>query len=579
MPPPRTPAWTRWALIALVLLRLVFISHDEIRAYPYDETAYVLQARAWYWGNHYCNWTYTRQPGYPLFLALGSMLGIPARLAIEAVWIAGALAAVRAMRGVGLRPSGGVLVFTLLLFHPFSTELFTRALADNLYTVAWLVYTVALGAAIGAGNARSIGRWGVLAGLAGAVAMNTRQESVLVYALGLVAAITAAISWRGARRSIVTQAEPLDAARELAREGPFLGCLGRRRLVVGALLPIAIAFSAELAVKAANHARIGAWVGYDWSLPGFKALYRTMLSIPPADPTLRVPIPRDVREAAANASPTFAAMREVMEHGEACADYRRHGQYTTGIEGEPGSFNLWTMREAVWTLHAEQIRSAADYDALCWKVVEELRAAQSRGTLGRRWAPMSFIPPEWTQLVTRIPASLPVCWSHMTRITPTRGNPPTLEPSIVQGYNEVTLRRQALTELQRPTLPDRGPWQHRSTVREMDEIKRRAAGAWPVLSWMLVSTWLTGWIAAAWTWRRGPARGAMNDQHRAWVILATIVTASLAMRTLLVMTLDATGVVASHRYMFPSAALLVVAGILGLRRIVTLVRPEQARPD
>jgi hypothetical protein len=539
------PRWLKWALGVFIVLRLIFISHDEIRVMPHDSQAYIFQARAWYWGNNYNNWAYTRQPGYPLFIAASSMLGVPLRLAIEGVWIAAVLIAVRATLRIGLRPVGGLLLAGLLLFHPFSTELFNWAMADTLYGCVWLAYTMALGMAIASRESRSMLRWGALAAVAGAVALNTRQEGVLVFALALAACAVAMGAWcvRRAR-------------------GVSLSTL-RDRLIAGVLLPIVVTFAAQQAIHAANYARIGAAVGYDWSLPGFKALYRTMLSIPPQDPRLRVPIPSDVRAKAAAASPIFAAMREEMERGAVCEPFRAAGSHTTGLADEPGSYNLWTMRESIWLVWGESIKSAADYDAICWRVVGELRSAQARGELGQRFAPMSFIPPEWGQLLVKVPMALPTCWRLMTRIEFTRGERYRVEPRVVRGFDEMALRRSALVRGPADQRADKGVWQHRGTVASLDGVKRALDRAWPVVSWMLLVSWLGGWclaLRACWLGRRGPSE--------AWWLLAGVCTISLAARVLLVALLDVTGVEASHRYMFPAAVLLVLAGILGIRGAV-----------
>lgn len=573
--------WWRFAFIALVILRLVYISHDEVRALPYDSQAFIMQARAWYWGNGYTNWAYTRQPGYPLFIALASMLGVPLRLAIEAAWLAAVVIAMRATALIGLRPSGRVLLAALLLFHPFTTELFTWALADTLHACAWLAHTMALAAATISASWRATLRWGWTAAIAGAVAANSRQESVLVYALaGVTLAVVAGVAMLERRRMRRAQHEETQpaATNKSLRSGLPLA----HRLTAAFILPVTIVFASEQAVKSANRARIGAYVAYDWSMPGFKALYQTMLSIPPeSEHRTRVPMPREVRERAAAASATYASILPEMETGERCMPFRDAGETTTKTPGEAGSFNLWSMREAIWTIHGEQIHSAADYDAICWRIVRELRAAQDAGRLGRRWAPLAFIPPEWTGLLQEMPQSLATCWAFMSRIDFTRGEPYPVEARAVRGFNEMALRRGALMELQRPPrvglVDEKGPWQHRSTVAKLDAVKQGIAARWTIVSWILLGATALGWAFAI--------ASRQRTIPLAWWTIATIVLASLAMRLLLAMTLEATGVAASHRYLFPSAVMLAIAGVVGLRGVAISLggmkanaNQRQARP-
>jgi hypothetical protein len=535
---PRAPSWSVVILAALVVFRFILIAHDEIRAFPFDESAYIGQAGAWYWKNQYTDWTYSRQPGYPLFLAMGSLLGFPARLVIEALWIGAALLALRAMTVAGIRRGLQVLAFALLVFHPFPTQLFCHAYSENLYTAALLIALPALAIAITRRSRQSMFRWGLLAGAASAIAGITRQETVLVYLL---------ISFAGA---IVIKTWLL---------GSIPRRLAVRRLLVGCALPLSIALSAEHAVRAANYSRIGAYVTYDWSLPGFKALYRTMLSIPPESPKLRVPIPRDVREKAAAASPTYARLLDTMTSDPRCESHRRAGERTTGIPGEPGSFNLWLMRDASWILHGG-FQCARDTNDFYLGIVRELREAQNHGVLPRRWAPLSFIPPQWGQLAGSIPRSLPACWRMMTRISFHRGEPFEVADVDRKRFDAVALRRHALMQPE----PVFGVHMHRRKVIDrFDAIKRGLADVLPILSIVAIGLAGIGAVVSQFLRRHLPP---------SWFALAAMLWAAFVLRMLLVATLDATGVLASHRYMFPNAAILVPLAVLGLHAIICFAR-------
>jgi hypothetical protein len=327
-----------------------------------------------------------------------------------------------------------------------------------------------------------------------------------------------------------------------------------------------LTFATVQCVNLANWRHIGAYVGCDWSLPGFKELYRTLLAIPPEHPRLRIPIPADVRARAAAVSPTFARILPIMQTGERCAAYRRDGALTTGIAGEPGSFNMQSIHDAIWELHGDRIASAAEFDRFCRQIVGELRSAAERGQITLRWVPLSFVPPEWGQLALAEPRAEPVCWDRMTRIGFNRAQLYPVGPVEKQGFDAMALRRSALVALQHRggSLP--GP------VERSDAIKRALGGCWPGVSWALVAAWLGGWGAALWAWRRMP-RGTIDP---AWWALATLLAGSLGLRVLLVATLDACGVPASDRYMFPAAAVLLPAGVMGLRAIVVVAGRRRA---
>lgn len=542
MPPNRAQRRFTLALAIIIVARLIFIAHDEIRAAPYDEAAYIGQAAAWYWKNGYSDWTYSRQPGYPLFLALGSLLGIPARLFIEAAWIGMGLLLIRVVRAAGLGRVPTIALFTLLLFHPLATQLFCHALADNLYTIALLSMLAALAMALSRTSRVEIKRWGILAGATGATAGITRQETVLVYVLFCIAAL-------------------LIVKMRFVNKLPAR--LAKRRLLFACLIPLGISISTEHAVRLANFARIGAYVTYDWSLPGFKSLYRTMLSITPDSPRLRVPIPKDVRDKAAAASPEYAKLLAAMSN-QRMASYWNVGSRTTGIAGEPGSFNLWLMRDAVWLFSETPFRNAREVNDTYQRIADDIRKAQDEGRLPRRWAPLSFIPPDWGQLALDVPSSIPTCWQLMTHIGFERGDPYPVGEVERLRFDSVALRRKALMNF------DNGSVLHRTKVVErFDNAKRALAAILPALSWAALAAAVIGSIAAQWVRKRLPA---------AWYILMSLLWAAFALRLLLVATLDATGVLASHRYVFPNAVLLVPLGVLGAFAVFEFAKATFEKP-
>ncbi len=538
MSPYRARRWYITSLIALVIARFMFISHDDIVAQPYDEAAYIGQAAAWYWKNHYIHWTYSRQPGYPLFLAVGSLLGIPARLVIEGVWIGATLLLVHVVGLAGVGRLGRSILVALLLFHPITTNLFRHALSENLYTCLLLIMLAALAAANTRTNRREMARWSVRAGLAAAVAGVTRQETVLIYALVGCCGLLTIKSW---------------VLRTLPRQ------LAARRLLIACAMPLAMVFATEHVVRLANLVRIGAYVTYDWSLPGFKDLYRTMLSITPEHPDPRVPIPREVREKAAKASPTYSRLLEIMTKDDRCATYIRVGEKTTGVPGEPGSYNLWLMREAAWILHNDAFRDARETDEFYRTITRELRSAQDRGELPRRWTPLAFIPPDWGQLAVAIPRSFPACWRCMTEVGFVRGaDSPDLPAEDVARFDAVAQRRAAARRTDHTAILYRN-----GAVARLDDWKRSIASTLPWLSVLAMGLSVLGAACAQRLRRTLPA---------AWYWLSALLWAAFVLRLLLVATLDATGVVASTRYMFPSAAILMPLGVLGAHAIAIFVR-------
>lgn len=441
---------------------------------------------------------------------------------------------------------GRLLLLAALLFHPIPTQLFCHVNSENLYTCSFIVLVVSLAMGMTHRNRRGMFRCGLLAGFSGAIAGISRQETVLVYVLIVLSGVLIVKAW-------VLQRVP--------RRLVF------RRLALAFALPLAMAIVAEQAVRARNQARIGMHAMYDWSLPGLASLYQAMLSVPPESPRLRVPMPLDVRERVASASPLYASLLELMNTHPRCEPYRRVGETTTGVPGEPGSYNLWLMREAAWLLHDDRFADAREANDFYAAVASEIRAAQDRGALPRRWAPLSFVPPEWGQLPLEVTRSIGACWTSLTRIGFSRVEPGEVAEDDLLRFDAVALRRSALLR------PDPAPgvyWHRPRVVQRLDRVKLAIAGALPIATAACLVIAALGGVAA---------RFARAPVSHSWYALSALLWAAFVLRLLLVATLDATGVLASTRYMMPSAVVLVPLTVLGLHALRQLALKRRAQPS
>jgi hypothetical protein len=87
-------------LLALVFFKLWMVHTEEVygTSTEYDALWYVGSAKHWYWGATY-SWTaFVRPCAYPLFIAVLHFLGIPLRIGIELMQMAGYAVLVIALR-------------------------------------------------------------------------------------------------------------------------------------------------------------------------------------------------------------------------------------------------------------------------------------------------------------------------------------------------------------------------------------------------------------------------------------------------------------------------------------------------
>lgn len=541
---PSTPRWF-WLLFAvLCIAKLVLVSHEEIRTYGTDDEGWAKIAHGGYWGNAYGPYTHMRQPVYPVFLALCAALGLPVRIGIELVWFACAGLACHALRACGMAAGLRLAAAALIVFHPWATRLMDRLVVDTLYAPVFTVLVLAAAAAVSVGAAsgwRGAWRWGVLAGASGALAANIRPEAVLVLAtLGLAGAVTLVL-W-GA------------------------GVMGRRHaaacIVCAVIGPWAITTATDWGLRRINQRVIGAAVTHDFDLPGYQALLKALMAIPPEKPDLRLPAPADARRKAAAISPAFARIEKQLNQHPEVTLFMGACERTIGIAGEYGAWTCWGVRRAGWAVGEEQggWKDAGELDAFYAQAAREIRGAMATGKLESRWAPSSFLPPEWGQLSRTVPSSLRRCLEVLLRGVESRHSSETLGRNSERLFDEVALRREALKS---PALAgSRAGWWYRSSISAgLEEIKAAIGGRWPAVS-----------VAAAVLAVAGGLVGLVGLRRRwlgaRWYVLYVLLAGAIAGRVVLVALLDVTSIRVQSRYLLTASVLGVILGLLGLQGLV-----------
>ncbi|MDP9099119.1 MAG: hypothetical protein M3N48_09025, partial [Verrucomicrobiota bacterium] len=165
-------------LIVLALFKLWIVHTEEIygSSAEYDHLWYVGSARHWYWGATY-SWTgFVRPCAYPLFIAVVHFCGIPLRIAIELVQLAGYGVFIAALRRAGLPRALCLIVFALMILHPASLLYNNHTLSDTLYAA---ILPLALGGSLLTLFTQKFFH-AVWTGAAYAVLWNTREESFLI---------------------------------------------------------------------------------------------------------------------------------------------------------------------------------------------------------------------------------------------------------------------------------------------------------------------------------------------------------------------------------------------------------------
>jgi hypothetical protein len=377
-------------VVAIILLDFWLIAHQELVALfsPHDDLWFLEKARCWYWfDDGYSEMSFIKEAVYPLFIAVCNLLGVPLRLATEAVYLAAAWFLAWSLTQPRKPDGWTLLLFAALALHPEHYSALARALTGNLFAPLLML---ALGALILQFKRRGQpGHWwrGLASGLALGLLWNTRPERPWLLALIVVLlAATAAVAWR----------------RHATWRGRFRSVAGEWALPLGVLAAV------TLALMAANYARWGVFALTDLEAPGFTSAQRALVSIRPERPLRYAPVTREARQRAYQVSPAFRELAPFLEPGP---DADAYGQLPPGEYG--GDF-LWSLRLAV--AHAGHCHSAADSEAYYYRVADQINAAAAAGRLPTRWVPFTSaagFDPCLANWVPSLPENWCALWSEM----------------------------------------------------------------------------------------------------------------------------------------------------------------------
>jgi hypothetical protein len=363
--------------------KLWSVSRDEliVRDYPHDDPWYVTSASSWYWFTDGDD-ALVRQPGYPLWVAIAGTTGLPLRIATELLFLGAAAAFVSALARAGLAPLLCMGLFGVVAFHPFSFHVNRFALADSFYAPALLFGITGMILLV----ARGLRAWSaLLAGIGLAAAWHTRQENVLIAAYVLL--LGACVCWV-----------------EAASGAPLRTALKRAVPVVVILL--AFVFTSSLGVRSVNLARFGVFAEHELAGTGFRNAYRALLRIEPEIPLRSIPVPREVRWRAYEASVSFRRLQPYFEgpRGRYWASFMQ-------VSDDPRLAGEISAGPFPWALlHAARTHgrgsSVRDTDEFFRAVAREIDLACDQGRLQCRAAPLGPLDPHVGNYASRLPGSV-----------------------------------------------------------------------------------------------------------------------------------------------------------------------------
>lgn len=281
----------------------------------------------WYWDGieNYDQFSYIKEPLYPLFVAGSHALQIPLRMSFELALVGVCFFAARVIKSKSRSSTLAVLAYGVGLFHPYSVDVGNQTMSDGLYGVLGLLWTTTLLWAL-PNPGREIKKLLFMSTIGGLMVL-TRPESILIYATSFIV-----IAYTGfVRKGILS--------------GRFAQWKSMLIPVLSILLPMWII---GLAVKCINYSNVGFFAIAEQSEPRYQQALKDLMSIKPG---YRVPYTlyrMETLEKLALHSPSAKEIHDQL-NGSLGTDWRKVGN--DAFKPQPpeiyAAYAHWALRDAV----------------------------------------------------------------------------------------------------------------------------------------------------------------------------------------------------------------------------------------
>jgi hypothetical protein len=350
-----------------------------------------------HWLGAFNQYTLMKGPGYPLFLAVTSLSGLPLTATHALFQIAAISAAAWAIFRLTQSRAFAAFVFVFLVFCPVGLAI-VRVLREQIYWGQSLLVFSLAGIILFAPPRRRPYAM-ALAGLAGMIfgwTWLTREEGAeFVPGFGLLAAGAVVIA-RSSKEQLLALARNV-----------FLAALGF--LAVNAIF------------RTGNFVAYRSFVGVDFREHNFASAVEALEDINAGPIIPHVPVTNSMRSEAAKVSPTFAPLNVALSPGHPLAGYMNPGCeiYKQTCGDYAGGWFVWALRDAGAAngFYASPKAASENFG----KIADEIGAACSDGRLhcSRRW--IAYVPrlnaQQWRALPGTV-ATLAVLIGVPPRVSP-----------------------------------------------------------------------------------------------------------------------------------------------------------------
>ena len=353
------------------------------------------------WLGAFDHYTLMKGPGYPVFVAITSLYGLPITAA-HAIFH----------------------ILTICIFS-YSVLILTRSLNFFYFSFIFLIL-------IPASFHPEINRvirdqiyWGqtiIIFSVAAILFLSPPTKGTTRLCLGLV--LGSVLGWAWLTREEGSWFHPGLAT--LVIGGAYV-TYKRRLGFISFLLSLASIlsafFSVQFSLQSANRLVYGSFIGVDFQDPAFRAMMAALTSVDEGKTIAQVPITAAARDRVAAVSPAFAPLAEALRKGGPFDGWSTFGcasmPHTCGEIA--GGWFVWAVRDAAASLG--YYRSPAEERKKFGQIASEIEAACAEGALKCSRSPDAHMPKlstsQWLSLPTRMVKTLwKAALSRRTELSP-----------------------------------------------------------------------------------------------------------------------------------------------------------------
>jgi hypothetical protein len=318
--------------VLLSLVKLWLVSGQEFYAATSLDDDLMFLANAKFllkaeWLGPYSQWTMTKGPFYPLWIAVTTVSGIPLFFTQHLLYIIACSIFLLSIRFTVQKPVMLFLIFVILLFNPmsFSDPIGTRAAREGIYpALTILILSGAIGMMIRYDRPLKIlSLWSLGLGIALSAFWLTREEGIwMLMPILTIVGITALRVYRAKLGDSVLR-------------------------LIFCILPFVILLVSLFTVATINKTYYGIFSTVEFKWPPLLDAYGSLTRVKHANWNPKIPVPRKTREKIYEVAPSFAELEEYLD-GPQSKIWINDSCYNLSIcDDIAGGWFVWAFRYAV----------------------------------------------------------------------------------------------------------------------------------------------------------------------------------------------------------------------------------------